>query len=175
MNKALLDKKVAEYQNGDSRAFDYIYENTSKAVYFGILYVVKLKAVAEDLLHDTYVRAMRSLASYQQGTNFVGWLMRIGKNLALNYLDKHKRETLTDFSEESYRYGTTETELPYVFDVARRVLTEEEYQIIMLCQVAGYKRHEVAKLLSMPLNTVTWKNNQALKKLRQILNKEGEI
>lgn len=175
MNRVLLDKKVAEYLHGDNSAFDYIYQNTSKAVYFGILYVVKVKAVAEDLLHDTYVRAMRNLTSYQSGTNFLGWLLRIGKNLALNYLDKHKRETLTDFEEESYRYGTTETQLPYVFEVARKVLSEQDYQIVMLCQVAGYKRHEVAKLLSMPLATVTWKNNQALKKLRNILSEEGEI
>lgn len=174
MNKVQLDKKVLEYTKGNKSAFDYIYDNTNKIVYFHILYVVKQKAVAEDLLHDTYIKAMQSISAYQQGTSFVAWLMRIGKNLALNYLDKHKRETLTDFEQDSWKYGTTETELPYVVELARKNLKEDEYQIVMMCQVAGYKRHEVAKILDMPLNTVTWKNNQALAKLRQILTKGGE-
>ena len=43
----------------------------------------------------------------------------------------------------------------------------------MLCQVAGYKRREVAAMLQMPVGTVTWKNNEALKKLRKYLEKEG--
>ena len=45
----------------------------------------------------------------------------------------------------------------------------------MLCQVSGYKRREVAEMLSMPVATVTWKNNEALKKLkRQMENAEKE-
>ena len=43
----------------------------------------------------------------------------------------------------------------------------------MLCHVAGYKRREVAEMLEMPVGTVTWKNNEALKKLRTYLEKEG--
>lgn len=43
----------------------------------------------------------------------------------------------------------------------------------MLCHVAGYKRREVAEMLGMPIGTVTWKNNEALKKLRAKLEKEG--
>lgn len=169
-----LDLKVADYLKGDQKAFDYIYDVTHKIVYFNILYIVKSKATAEDLLHDTYIRAIQNLASYQQGTNFTAWVVRIGKNLALNHVQRYKRETLTDFSEQSYRFGTTETELPYIFDVARKVLSEEEYQIVMMCQVAGYKRREVAAMLDMPIATITWKNNQALKKLQKHLQEVGQ-
>lgn len=169
-----LERRVADYLQGDKEAFDYIYDATHKIVYFNILYIVKSKMTAEDLLHDTYIRAIQNLASYQQGTNFTAWVVRIGKNLALNYIHRYKRETLTDFSEQSYRFGTTETELPYIFDVARKVLSEEEYQIVMMCQVAGYKRREVAAMLDMPIATITWKNNQALKKLQKHLQEVGQ-
>lgn len=169
-----LERRVADYLQGDKEAFDYIYDATHKIVYFNILYIVKSKMTAEDLLHDTYIRAIQNLASYQQGTNFTAWVVRIGKNLALNYIQRYKRETLTDFSEQSYRFGTTETELPYIFDVARKVLSEEEYQIVMMCQVAGYKRREVAAMLDMPIATITWKNNHALKKLQKHLQEVGQ-
>ena len=56
---------------------------------------------------------------------------------------------------------------------AAKLLKEDEYEILMLCQVAGYRRREVAQMLGMPIGTVTWKNNEALKKLKAHLKKEG--
>ena len=56
--------------------------------------------------------------------------------------------------------------------MAAKVLAEDEYEILMLCQVAGYKRREVADMLKIPIGTVTWKNNEALKKLKAHLEKE---
>ena len=81
----------------------------------------------------------------------------------------------TDFESDAYKYGSREKELPYIFDVAAKILNEDEYQIVMLCQVAGYKRREVASKLNIPIGTVTWKNNEALKKLKQYLEKEARL
>ncbi|MGN1104541.1 MAG: RNA polymerase sigma factor [Candidatus Coproplasma sp.] len=168
MKVSLLEQKVESYKRGDKTAFDYIYEQTYKPLYFNILYYVKDRATAEDIMHDAYLKALANLEGYQSGTNFIGWLCVIGRNLALNYLEKRKREVLTDFSEpffgESY-----EQEMPYIFELAQKILSEEEYKIVMMCQVAGYKRREVAEILSLPIATVTWKNNQALKKLKSAL------
>ena len=177
MNSAKLDKKVAEYMAGDRRAFDYIYECTNRAVYFSALYIVRDKAYAEDIMQETYMRALGALESYSRGTNFTAWLARIAKNLALNHVKKGARETACDFTDEAEirRYGTKETELPFIFDVAAKVLDEQQYEIVMLCHVAGYKRREVAEMLSLPIGTVTWKNNEALKKLKEVLKREGGL
>ncbi len=168
-----LEQKIKQLRSGDQRAFDYVYEQTNRSVYFAILYVVHDKMYAEDLMQETYVRAMRSLDAYTDGTNFNAWIARIGRNLALNHLKKMQREVTTDFETDSYKYGTEETQIPYIFDVAAKILPADEYEIVMMCQVAGYKRREVAEKLDMPIATVTWKNNQALKKLKNYLEKEG--
>ncbi len=170
-----LERKIAKLKNGDTDAFDYIYEHTNRYVYFTIFYIVKDKMYAEDLLQDTYVRAIAALHQYQEGSNFIGWLCTIGKSLALNHLKKYRREVATDFEENAYKYGSHETELPYIFDVASKILAEDEYKIVMLCQVAGYKRREVANMLGIPIGTVTWKNNEALKKLKNYLEKEDRL
>ncbi len=175
MNTRKLDHYVERLIKGDNSAFDYVYDKTNRSVYFAILYIVKQKAQAEDLLQDTYLRALNSLDSYKLGTNFIGWLITIGRSLALNHVKKISRETLTDFAEDSYKYGTTETYMPFIFQVASKILNEEEYEIIMLCHVAGYKRREVADMLNIPIGTVTWKNNEALKKLKKHLEKEGNV
>ncbi len=175
MNSAVLEKKVAEYRAGNAAAFDYIYECTNRTVYFAALYVVRDRAAAEDITQDTYLRALGALENYAAGTNFAAWLARIARNLALNHVKKQSREQTTDFCDEAEirKYGTGETELPYIFDVAAKLLAADEYEILMLCQVAGYKRREVAAMLGMPTATVTWKNNVAIKKLKEYLKKEG--
>ncbi len=172
MNSSMLENKIAKLKSGDMGAFDYVYEQTNRSVYFAILYIVRDKSTAEDVLQDTYVRAIGGISSYQSGTNFVGWLIRIGKNLALNHVKKAAREISIDFDAESYRFGSYETNLPFIFDLAAKVLSEDEYEILMLCNVAGYKRREVAQMLDIPLGTVTWKNSAALKKLREHIKKE---
>lgn len=166
-----LERKIAKLKNGDSSVFDYVYEHTNRPVYFAIFYILKDKMYAEDVLQDTYVRAISSIEQYKDGTNFVGWLCSIGKSLALNHLKKYKREVSTDFESDAYKYGLREKELPYIFDVAAKILNEDEYQIVMLCQVAGYKRREVASKLNIPIGTVTWKNNEALKNSNSILKR----
>lgn len=173
MKGNLLEKKIAELKAGNTAAFDYIYTATNRSVYFAILYIVRDKMYAEDIMHDAYVKAMRNIGQYAAGTNFSGWLISIGKSLALNHVKRAAREVPTDFDAQSYRYGTTTTELPYIFDVAAKLLAEDEYEIVMLCQVAGYKRREVAAMLGIPIGTVTWKNNQALGKLKKYLTEEG--
>lgn len=175
MKNSALEKHIDSLRAGDMRAFDAVYEQTNRPVYFAILYIVRDKMCAEDILQDTFIRALQSLHSYRSGTNFTGWLIRIGKNLALNHIKRAKREVATDFDTDTYKYGTSETKIPFIFDIAAKHLAEDEYEILMLCQVAGYKRREVAQMLNLPIGTVTWKNNEALKKLKKILEKEDAV
>ncbi len=170
-----LEKKVIKLKNGDTSAFDYIYERTNRSVYFTIFRIVKDKMSAEDVLQDTYMRAISAIEQYREGTNFIGWLCSIGKSLALNRLKKYRREISTDFEAQAYKYGTEEPELPYIFDIASKILSEDEYKIVMLCHVSGYKRREVSDMLGLPVGTVTWKNNEALKKLKSYLEKEDRL
>ena len=173
MNYKKLERKIENLKNGDLDAFDYIYDNTNRIVYFSILKIVKDKMYAEDILQNTFLRMLSCISQYKKNTNFVAWLCTIGKSLALNHLKKYCHEINANFDLEPYKYGFNETELPYIFDIATSILSEDEYKIIMLCHVAGYPRREVAKMLNIPIGTVTWKNNEALKKLKKYLEKEN--
>ena len=168
-----LEKHVARLKDGDRSAFDYIYDRTNRSVWFAIFYIVRDKMHAEDIMQETYVKALSVIAQYRAGTNFVAWLRSIGRSLALNHLKRAKREVPTDFEADAYKYGTREAEIPYLFDLAARILSPEEYEIVMLCQVAGYKRREVSKMLGIPIGTVTWRNNEALKKLKTHLEEDN--
>lgn len=172
MDNKKLERKIEKLKKGDLKAFDYVYDYTNRIVYFSILKIMKDKTYAEDILQDTFIRALSCLSQYKKDTNFIGWICAIGKSLAINHLKKFRHEINVDFDLETYDYNPSENELPYIFDIATKILSEDEYKIIMLCHVSGYKRREVSMMLDMPIGTVTWKNNEALKKLKQYLEKE---
>lgn len=168
-----LEEHVIKLKNGDKNSFDYIYESTYKNVYFTALYILKDKSLSEDVLQDTYLKAYTKLSYYKPNTNFTGWLVSIAKNTAINYLNRMQKEQLTDMEKDAGRFKEEFNEPSFIYDIALKVLKEDEYKILMLCEVAGYKRREVAKMLDIPIGTVTWKNNQALKKLKEELVKGG--
>ena len=175
MTSDRLERHVSRLKEGDAGAFDYIYEHTHRAVYFAVFYILRDKMLAEDVLQETFVRALSAVGQYRAGTNFTAWIVSVGKSLALTLLKKRGREVSTDIYADPHTLGASETELPFVFDLAAKVLSEEEYEIVMLCHVAGYKRREVAEMTGMPVSTVTWKNNEALKKLKAALQQEGSL
>ena len=172
MDNKKLERKIEKLKKGDVKAFYYVYDYTDRIIYFSILKIRKDKTYAEDILQDTFIRALSCLSQYKKDTNFIGWICAIGKSLAINHLKKFRHEINVDFDLETYDYNPSENELPYIFDIATKILSEDEYKIIMLCHVSGYKRREVSMMLDMPIGTVTWKNNEALKKLKQYLEKE---
>ena len=63
MNTHKLEKHIELLKSGDNSAFDYIYEQTNRAVYFAVLYIVRDKMYAEDILQDTYLRAIPAWSS----------------------------------------------------------------------------------------------------------------
>ena len=68
MKSAKLEKHIDALRAGDLRAFDALYEQTNRTVYFAALYIVRDKMHAEDILQETYVRAQRSPDSYTPAT-----------------------------------------------------------------------------------------------------------
>ena len=84
---------VERAQAGDRRAFRGLYDLHAKSVYRAVLMpLVRDTHLAEDLLADTFVRALERIDRFTwQGRGIGPWLMRIAKNLALDHLRKKGR------------------------------------------------------------------------------------
>src|ERR1700721_3419722 len=68
---------------------------------------------AEDLVQETYLKALRSFASFQPGTNFRAWMFRILKNTFLNSRSTlERRMNDATVSEEDVQELAVETETP---------------------------------------------------------------
>lgn len=166
----MLDKLIKKLIDGDQTAFEEIYNQTRKAVYFVALGILRDRSLAEDVMQSTYLSVLRNAAKYQAGTNASAWIIRIARNEALNVKKSRGREQFfgEDMGEDKLgAYHTDDYGL--LIDLAKRILTEEEFTILMLVTSCGYKRREIAKMFNSPTSTVTWKYNNALAKMRKSL------
>ena len=84
---------VERAQAGDPSAMRELYQRFAVAVHrYAIVPLVHDRTLAEDLLADTFVRAMENIGRFRwQGKGVLPWLIRIAKNLCLDYLRKAGR------------------------------------------------------------------------------------
>ena len=160
MTKEALERAVLRLKEGDGGQFDKIYDATYKVVFFVALGICGSKETAEDVVQDAYISALGHLDSYDGGS-FLAWLTTIAKRTALNAVKKNAREIATDLAENEA-----------MFAAAEKLLPPDDYEIVIMCAVAGYRRREVAKIKGMPVSTVSHRYKSALSKLKKYLEEE---
>ena len=169
-----LDKFIKKFINGDASAFDEIYNRTRKSVYYVALSILRDKALAEDVMQTTYMRVLKNIQGYALGTNASAWIIKIAKNEAINVKKVRMREQSVDEYENVSLFGVSEPDTyGELTDLAKRLLSDDEFSILMLVTACGYKRKEIAKMIDMPIPTVTWIYQNALCKMRTALEIEG--
>lgn len=163
---------------GNKDAFNSLYEQTHQAVFNICLGILRDYHKAEDAMQETYITVYRKCAQYKPDTNAMAWIVTVAKSTALNKYRKDSKEVASDFEKFSNiacsRPTPEELADAPITQLALELLSEEEYQIITLCDVAGYKRREVAAMLQMPLPTVTWKRSKAINKLANKLKEQTQ-
>lgn len=84
---------IQMYKNGSSFAFGMLINRHSRYIGWYIFNIVKNTMLTEDLLQDTFVKAMRAIKSdnYREEEMFKSWLTRIAHNLCIDYVRKNQR------------------------------------------------------------------------------------
>src|SRR5271156_6483689 len=132
---------------------------------------------AEDLLQETYLKALRSYASFEPGTNFRAWIFQILKNTFLGSRSKlERRMTLAMDSEEDLptTSATPESLLIGRSDIeavrsAIEQLPSIFREVILLSDVEDAPYREIAEILSIPIGTVMSRLARARKMVRDSL------
>ncbi|MFO7981000.1 MAG: RNA polymerase sigma factor [Candidatus Aminicenantes bacterium] len=94
-------KLIQNAQQGDPEAFYMLFEKNKKMV-FGLAFkYTKNKQDAEDILQETFIKALNNLNKFQtkKYSSFSSWVYRIGINCSIDFLrDKRRiRENLSDW------------------------------------------------------------------------------
>lgn len=143
-------------------------------------WLVQNQADAEDLVQETYLKALRGFASFQPGTNFRAWIFQILKNTFLTARARtQRREAVTLSSDEVLR------ELLASSDGLESILFERSRldairgaidqlpvifrEVLLLCDVEEASYREIADILSIPIGTVMSRLARARKAVRESL------
>lgn len=178
---------MSRMKQGNKNALREVYEAYMPYLYSYVLQMIKSRENAEDIVSDFFLKLWALSDNYEPKKGHKSWLIQIARNMTIDFMRKHKREELTDFSmEDSYEEGkgygktaqsireengqeTTEKEVlsNLSFEEALSVLKESERQIVHLKIAGELTFKEIGKLLKLPIGTVTWKYQNAIKKLRR--------
>lgn len=166
MNKKELDTLMKNIQGGDEDAFALFYHETYKGLFSFIYSYVKNWHTSEDLMQETYIKLKLNADKYLLGTNVTAWLFQIAKNLCLDFLKKPAHQECVSIDDVTLEKRYELDEKMYVHDLLNKYLSETDRQIVLLHVLHGYKNREIAQILQIPLGTVLWRYNRAMKDLK---------
>lgn len=156
----------------DRKAFNYLYDNYSDALYGVVLKVVRTEEIAQDLLQDIFVKIWKNVEKYnpEKGRLFT-WMLNIARNTSIDYLRVNRLE-IQDIDSSVYAVEQNQTiynelDSKELKEIVSR-LKPEQQQLIEMVYWGGYTHEEAAQRLDMPLGTVKTRVRNALRDLRKI-------
>ena len=159
--------------------FTYSIGKVSKALRPFALRLTKDMEDANDLLQDTLLKAFTNRDKYADGTNLKAWLYTIMKNTFItNYQRMVRKNTFIDTSENLHyinSVGSSTDNLAYssfALDDINRALEglEDSYRTPFMMHFRGFKYHEIAQKLDIPIGTVKNRIHIARKGLKEKLS-----
>ncbi len=159
---------VKQLQNDDISVFDDIYYATKDTVYYTILSIIKDSSLSEDIMQETYLKALEKIHTYKPRSSFNSWIVTIARNLAINEYNRRKRELKVDPQENEIIFGTVDSmsEKELMVKEMLEYLNPEDREIIIMHVIGDMKHREIAEVLGKPIGTITWKYNEAINKLK---------
>jgi len=167
------------------------------ALYGTALRLTGSRDSAEDLVQDTYVRALRFWTKFDPGTNLRAWLFRMMFNLFVNQYRRSKRgREISEGHEQSdlrvqvlpdEHLAPTSTPEEFFFerlfsdDVVEAVseLAPDFKMVVLLADINGFSYKQIADILNIPVGTVMSRLHRGRRMLREKLYtfavKEGFI
>jgi RNA polymerase sigma-70 factor (ECF subfamily) len=137
---------------------------------------------AEDLVQETYVKALKGFSSFQTGTNFRAWIYKILRNTFLTSRTGLKAAATVPIDDEE-----GDEVLPAVTETPESILLQRSdgqlvqqaleqlpvayREVILLCEIEEMSYQEISATLAIPMGTVMSRLSRARGALRAAVYK----
>jgi RNA polymerase sigma-70 factor (family 1) len=173
----------SEIALGNEKAFDVFFYRYNTKVYYFILHIVKVEEIAEELIHDVFLKIWLNRENLRHIENPGNYLFVVAKNHSLNQLDKVARDRrskqpldrqiLPDRTDPEEQLSYKES----IALIAQAVqeLPEQQRLVFHLSKELGLSRDEIAARLNVSPHTVKNQLGSARKSIQQYMHAHGKI
>lgn len=172
---------VGQYINGNEVAFEELVNRHKSRIFTTIYMIVKDQYVAEDLMQEVFIKAIRTLKSgrYNEEGKFLPWILRIAHNLAIDKFRKNKRyptivmddgnsvfETL-EFAEGTFEDAQMKRDVHKSLRKLIGELPEAQKQVLIMRHYMDMSFKEISDQTGVSINTALGRMRYALINLRK--------
>lgn len=135
---------------------------------------------AEDLVQETYVKALKGFSSFRTGTNFRAWMYRILRNTFLTSRTGLKVSGTVPLDPAAEDLAVTDSATPETIfltrmnqDLIQEALAEVPVhfrEVLLMCDANEMTYQDIADAIGIPIGTVMSRLSRARKALRDILS-----
>jgi len=168
---------VARAKEGEAEAFGLLYDFYMPRIYRFVLIKVGQREEAEDLTHQTFLKAWEHMETYEsRGFPFSSWLYRIARNSVIDHYRKSRPQVNIDdlspdiIREESTQGGDLQIKMEWaVMLEAIFKLKDLEQDVLIMRFVDEMPHKEVAKAIGKSEQATKVIQHRALKNLKKII------
>ena len=167
---------IALLRQRDQRAFSYLYDNYSGALYGIVLQILENTELANDVLQEVFINIWRKIETYDptKGRLYT-WMLNIARNASIdqlrskNYQNSQKNQSIPENVDV---LGSSSLQMSVDSIGLKKMLERlkmEQRVLIELAYFKGYTHEEIAEMEDIPLGTVKTRIRNALIQLRTLL------
>jgi len=189
----MIDQKCSDshlvslYQSGNEEAFEMLVHRHKSRVFTAIYLIVKDRYVAEDLLQDTFIKAVNVMKSgrYNEEGKFLPWISRIAHNLAIDHFrscKRHPEVVLEDgsrlfdsihFAEESFETIQLRQDTKGRLRTLIKELPREQKEVLIMRHYLQMSFQEIADRTGVSINTALGRMRYSLINLRKKMSQNN--
>lgn len=172
---------ISLYITGQENAFAQLLERHKARVFTTIILIVRDEDAAEDLVQDTFIKAIHTMKSgrYNEEGKFSSWICRIAHNLAIDYFRREKRSPLLNLDTTSHAFnslslaeeGVEATMTRDETHARLRELIQElpaaQKEVLVMRHYGDMSFQEIADATGVSINTALGRMRYALINLRK--------
>lgn len=171
----------------DRTILKQLYEKYQKEIYLYLFSLCKDRQWAEDLLQETFLKAILSLSD--QHTNMRAWLYLVARNLYFNSRKKEKRMVSMEDTDSVHREGTKGSAVDIWENTPEKQLIAEEKkqmlyraiaslkgqkkEILLMQYMGGLSQREIASVLHLTTENVRVLAYRARRELKVYMEEHG--
>jgi RNA polymerase sigma-70 factor (ECF subfamily) len=175
MTKQILETIVERCRAGDEAAWAALVDATADDIYRLAVSFTRVRAEAEDLTQEVFLKLWQNLHRYLPGSSFRAWAYRVARNLFVDAYRRSREQRKATWVDPEFLESLPGGDDPHGRAVRRQRLElarsaleripEELAQLILLRDFADWSYEELAEELGLPLGTVKSRLNRARREL----------